>query len=172
MSNINKYPRTSEQKIIRDIPAAIYQKLIEVSPICTVDILFFNPEKTHILLGKRVNDPYKGIFYTFGGRLHKNEIFEGAAIRIAKKETRIELALNDITFAGVINEINPNSIFTKTNYHAVVIYFGCIVPSDIKVELDTQHNEYQWFSVNDASLHQNIPPRINGVLKAIKNHRI
>lgn len=168
MSNINKYPRASEQKIPRDVPQAIYQMLMETSPICTIDILFFNPEKTHTLLGRRTNEPYKNTFYAFGGRLRKNETFEEAAIRIAEKETGIKIAPEDIRFAGILNEINGNSLFDGTNYHAVDLYFACVVPLDVRVDLDSQHGEYQWFNVSDEDLYPNIKTRIKNSLKVLK----
>lgn len=147
----------------------IYKILMESSPIPTMDIVFFNPEKTHTLLGKRVNNPYKDIFYTFGGRLQKNETFKEAALRIAKKETGIILNDLDLSFAGVDNEISDNSIFKETNYHAVVLYFGYILPSDTVVKLDSQHSESKWVKIDDSNIHPSMHTRIVKSLKAVAN---
>lgn len=168
MSSINKYANTPKQEMTRDVSQTTYQMLMEVSPICTVDILFFNPEKTHTLLGRRTNEPYKNTFYAFGGRLRKNEALEEAAIRIAEQETGIKLSPDNITFAGVLNEMNDGSVFKGTNYHAVDLYFACIVPFDIKVVLDSQHSEYRWFEVNDRTFYPNIKTRIKNALRVLK----
>ena len=168
MSSIHKDTKMAEQKTTQDVPRDIYKILMEVSPICTVDILFFNPEKTHILLGRRVNNPYRDMFYTFGGRLRKNETFEDAAIRIAEKETGISVLPTDMKFGGVDNEISDSSVFENTNYHAVALYFGSILSPDTPIKLDAQHSEYQWVDVNDATIHPSIQPRILKALCIIK----
>lgn len=149
----------------QDVPQDIYKVLMEFSPICTVDMIFFNPEGTRVLLGKRVNAPYQGLFYTFGGRLRKNEMFEEAAVRIAKKEMGVAITPSDVTFGGLDNEISDNSIVPDTNYHAVALYFGGTIPEDTPVELDAQHSEYRWVGVDDTSIHPSIQPRI---LKALR----
>jgi len=140
---------------------------MEFGPICAIDIVFFNEEKTKTLLGKRVNKPYKDIFYTFGGRLQKNETLKDAAIRISKNEAGIILNEVNLFFAGVDNEVSDNSVFEKTNYHAVVLYFGCIISSDTKINLDAQHSTYKWISVNDPNIHPSIQSRIANALKAV-----
>ncbi|MEK7592227.1 MAG: NUDIX domain-containing protein [Patescibacteria group bacterium] len=149
------------------IPDESYKALMEFGPICAIDIIFFNKEKTKTLLGKRVNKPYKNIFYSFGGRLRKNELLEDAAIRIAKNETGIRLNESDLIFAGVDNEISDGSIFEKINYHAVVIYFGCVISSSTKIHLDAQHSTHKWINVNDANIHPSIQPRIASALKTV-----
>lgn len=148
----------------------IYYTLIKSSPVPTVDILFFNSEKTHTLLGKRTNKPYKDVFYTFGGRLQKNETFEKAAVRIARKETGIDLKISNLCFGGVDNEISNSSIFEDTNYHAVVLYFRCIIQPDTKVTLDDQHSESKWVNINDKEIHPSIHIRIANSLKAVQTN--
>ena len=151
----------------QDVPQDTYKVLMEFSPICTIDMIFFNPERTRVLLGKRVNSPYQGLFYTFGGRLRKNEKFEEAAVRIAKKEMGITVTQNDVKFGGLDNEISDNSVVQGINYHAVALYFGGIIPEDTSVELDTQHSEYTWTDVNDTTIHPSIRTRIRNTLKML-----
>lgn len=154
----------------QDVPQDIYKVLMEFSPICTVDVIFFNPEGTRVLLGKRANAPYQGLFYTFGGRLRKNETFEEAAVRIAKKEMGITIAPTDIKFGGVDNEISDSSVVLGTNYHAVALYFSGTVPENTPIALDAQHSEHQWVAVSDATIiHPSIQPRI---LKALRAARV
>ncbi len=149
------------------IPLERYRAAMEDLPIVTVDVLFFNPARTKILLGRRVNEPYAGEFYSFGGRLYKNEEFVEAARRIAREEIGIVLSLADLTFAGVLNEINDSSIFEGVNYHAVDVYFVCTI-EDAVAYLDDQHSEVRWFPLDDASLHKNVRARIDGALKALR----
>lgn len=150
------------------LPLDRYRAVMEELPIVTIDVIFLNPDKTKTLLGKRVNEPYAGIFYSFGGRLYKNEDFVDAACRVAKTETGISLTPSDITFAGVLNEINDSSIFEGVNYHTVDVYFVCTI-KDEAVSLDSQHSEMRWFSISDPNLHPNLKARIAGALKALSN---
>lgn len=147
-----------------------YYTLMKSSPIPTIDILFFNPEKTHTLLGKRVNNPYQNVFYSFGGRLQKNETFEKAVIRIAKKETGIDLKISDLYFGGVDNEISSSSVFKDTNYHAVILYFGFVIQSDTEVTLDDQHSESKWIDIDDKEIHPSLCTRIANSLKAVQTN--
>ncbi len=159
--------RATQQKKTFYVPIETYRTLLEFSPVCTVDVIFFNPNKTLTLLGKRVNNPYQNILYTFGGRLRKNEAFKEAAVRIAEKETGIIVHESDLIFVGVENEITDSSIFEGVNYHAVALYFACIIPKDTIVTLDPQHSIYSWTPVDDQSLHPNIKNRINNSIKVL-----
>jgi colanic acid biosynthesis protein WcaH len=58
-----------------------YRMIIQSVPICTVDLVIFNPEMTQTLLFKRQNKPLQNIYFTAGGRLFKNETLENCAIR-------------------------------------------------------------------------------------------
>lgn len=152
----------------QDVPQNIYRVLMEFSPICTIDVIFFNPEGTRVLLGKRVNAPYQGLLYTFGGRLRKNETLEEAAVRIAKNEIGITITQKDVVFGGLDNEISDSSVVPGINYHAVALYFSGTIPENTPVELDLQHSEYQWVAVSDPTIHPSIQPRILNALRAIR----
>ena len=169
MTNINKEMKDAElgNNQTQDIPEGLYRALIEHSPICTIDILLFDPEKKYTLLGRRTSEPYKGMYYAFGGRLRKNEGFEDAVIRIAKNETSVNMEASSITFGGIINEINTGSRFKDINYHAIDLYFCCIISKATTISLDEQHDEYKWFPVNDPALHPNIKTRIVNSLRAL-----
>lgn len=150
------------------LPLERYRAAMKDVPIVTIDVIFLNPAKTKILLGKRTNEPYAGQFYSFGGRLFKNEEFLDAACRIAKQEVGLLIPPAALTFVGVLNEINDSSIFEGINYHTVDVYFMCTI-KDESVRLDSQHSEIQWFPVDDQGLHPNVKARLEGALKAEKN---
>lgn len=169
MSNTPTHEPALQETPAQDVPQDTYKVLMEFSPICTVDVIFFNPEGTRVLLGKRTNAPYQGLFYTFGGRLRKNETFEEAAVRIAKKEMGVTVAPIDVTFGGLDNEISDSSVVPGTNYHAVALYFGGIISESTPITLDAQHSEHQWVDVNDATIiHPSIQPRILKALRAAR----
>lgn len=145
----------------------LYRTLMEVSPICTVDVIFLDAKKNRTLLGRRTSAPYRDAFFSFGGRLHKNEEFVEAALRIARSETGILLKAEDMVFAGILNEIAPDSKFEGINYHAVDVYFGVQVDHET-FELDFQHSDAAWVAVDDPSLHPNVRFKVQKAIEALQ----
>ena len=68
-----------------------FKSVIENTPLVSIDLcLFCNGQ---ILLGKRSNEPLKGKWFTPGGRIHKNETWQDALLRIVE----VELGLVDVS---------------------------------------------------------------------------
>ncbi|MCX6738574.1 MAG: NUDIX domain-containing protein, partial [Candidatus Parcubacteria bacterium] len=135
------------------IPSELYIEMMNHLPICCVDIMIFNTEKTKILLCKRSNEPLKGEYFSPGGRLLKNEELKAGAVRQAKRELGIKINPKQVIFGGIISEIYPNSAFGKDiGYHAVVIYFGYVATKNTNIILDNQHSDYKWFDVSDKTI--------------------
>jgi colanic acid biosynthesis protein WcaH len=141
-----------------------YRVIMKHCPICTVDVLLFDKSKDHILLCQRRNEPLKGVFFTPGGRLLKNEYFEDAALRQVKKELGVTIQKKDLIFGGVLNEVHENSIFRGINYHSVNVYFAVVLPRMRRVRLDEQHERCQWFSVYTRTLNPLVRQKIRSVL--------
>ena len=146
------------------LPSETYRLFMDKGPICTVDILFFNKEKTKTLLFRRTNEPVRGIYFTIGGRLLKNEKLIDCASRHAMKETGIRVKKKSLIFGGVHEDIFKNSIFAGVSYHAINIFYSYILEGKEKIRLDDQHNDYQWFSVKDKKIHPFIRNRMAGLL--------
>ncbi|MFA6391463.1 MAG: NUDIX domain-containing protein [Patescibacteria group bacterium] len=141
-----------------------YKEFMEELPICTVDILFFNHNKQSVLLLKRVNKPLKNAYFSPGGRMIKNETFEDCAVRQAKTELGLKIDKKKLVFGGVINEIHKESIYPKTNYHCVNVYFGYVL-TKTKIKLDSQHSSAEWFLVGNKKLHPLIKAKIKSFIK-------
>ncbi len=148
-------------------PRKIYKILMKNGPISCVDVVFLNKKKDKILLFKRNNDPVKGIYYTTGGRLLKEETLLECAVRQAKREAGLIINPKKVTFAGIIQENNESSIFKGISYHGVVIFYGYILKNkNVKIKLDEQHSDCKWFSIKDKSIHPKVRERIKQVLLA------
>lgn len=147
------------------LPLEKYRELLDISPICTVDVLFFNNDKTKTLLFKRENEPMKGTYFSAGGRLFKNELLEDCAVRQALREAGLVINKEGLMFGGVHEQLNPNSIFDGVSYHAVDIFYGYIIDEDAKIKLDSQHSDHKWFSVSDDTLHPFLKTIIASALK-------
>ena len=148
------------------IPVDKYRDMMDVAPIATVDVLFFNKNKDKTLLFRRTNKPLKGIYFSIGGRLSKGETFIECALRQAKSELGITLDHSKLVFGSVQEEIHPDSSFPGISYHAVDLFYGYIVDNDdIAPLLDNQHDDYKWFSVTDEALHPFIKSKISRIMK-------
>lgn len=68
-----------------------FKTVVKSTPLVSVDLLVKNEKK--FLLGRRVNSPAKGIFFTIGGRIYKDEEIKDAIKRIANDELDFDLKL-------------------------------------------------------------------------------
>ena len=84
--------------------------------ISSIDLLVKKDNK--ILLGKRINKPAQGYFFSTGGRVYKNETIDSAMIRIARNELNIGLKLTP-RFIGVFEHFYDDSIYKDVLTHYV-----------------------------------------------------
>lgn len=145
-----------------------YSKIMELMPICTVDVHFFNPDLTKTLLFLRNNEPLKNEYFSIGSKLNKNEDLTDAAIRIANEEIGLIVPKDALIFGGVNNEIFTISAFAGIGYHTVNLFFGTIIDDDSKIMLDAQHSMKQWFDVDDKNLHPHLRVKISALLVQLR----
>jgi len=121
----------------------IFKTVINSAPLISIDIIIKRNEK--VLLGKRINKPAQGFFFSIGGRINKNETIQNAMSRIAKNELNIELETAP-EFIGIFEHFYTDSIFSNISTHYVNLAYKVEVKEMPKLPTK-QHNEYQWFSV-------------------------
>ena len=94
----------------------VFECVIANTPLVSVDLIVKNEGK--VLLGKRVNKPAQGYWFTLGGRVLKDEMINSAIKRIAKVELGIDLTATP-KFIGVFEHLYDDSIFdhVSTHYH-------------------------------------------------------
>lgn len=149
------------------IPAQTYRTIMDRMPICCVDVVFFNKDKSKTLLCKRNNEPLKGVYFTVGGRLNKNEKLIDCAMRQAKRELGLTLDPHKLFFGGIIEEPHKNSVFENVSYHDIDIFYSYVLDSEtIEIKFDDQHDDYKWFNIdiNDESIHPWVRERIRQIL--------
>jgi len=64
------------------LDAKTFKKVIENTPLVSIDLCLVCDGQ--VLLGKRTNEPLKVEWFTPGGRIHKNETWQDALLRIAE----------------------------------------------------------------------------------------
>ena len=124
---------------------ATFKTVLDSTPLISIDILLKKGGK--VLLGKRVNKPAKGYFFSTGGRINKNETINNAMTRITLNELNIGLQ-SVPKFIGVFEHFYDDSIYKDVSTHYVNLAYE--YEAEEALDLPTeQHNEYQWFSIDE-----------------------
>ena len=123
----------------------IFKTVVDSAPLVSIDILLKKDNK--ILLGKRINKPAQGYFFSTGGRVNKNETIGNAMARVALNELNIELKFMP-KFIGVFEHFYDDSMYKDVSTHYVNLAYE--YEAEEVLDLPTeQHNEYQWFTIDE-----------------------
>jgi colanic acid biosynthesis protein WcaH len=123
----------------------IFKTIVDSAPLVSIDILV--RKNKQVLLGKRVNKPAQGCFFSTGGRVRKNETIKQALDRIAKDELGIKLKSTP-KFIDIFEHFYDDSIFENVSTHYVNLAYEYKV-DEIGSLPNEQHNEYKWFDVDE-----------------------
>jgi colanic acid biosynthesis protein WcaH len=123
----------------------IFKTIVDSAPLVSIDILV--RKNKQVLLGKRVNKPAQGCFFSIGGRVKKNETIKQALDRIAKDELGIKLKSTP-KFIDIFEHFYDDSIFENVSTHYVNLAYEYKV-DEIGGLPNEQHNEYKWFDVDE-----------------------
>lgn len=133
-----------------------FKTVVQSVPIASIDILIKNKNK--YLLGKRINSPAKGYFFSAGGRIMKNETLDDAISRIALNELNLEL-FYEPKFIGVYEHFYEDSIFEDVSIHYVNLAYEYEIDKINRLPSE-QHSEYIWLTKKDLleskAVHQNV----------------
>ena len=124
---------------------ATFKTIIESASLISIDILLKKDGK--VLLGKRINKPAQGYFFSTGGRINKNESIDSAMAHIAKNELNIELKYIP-KFIGIFEHFYDDSIYKDVSTHYVNLAYEYEVKEVLNLPTE-QHNEYQCFSIDE-----------------------
>jgi colanic acid biosynthesis protein WcaH len=131
--------------------AQTFKTVIENTPLVSIDLcLICNGQ---ILLGKRRNEPLKGIWFTPGGRIYKNETWQHALFRIAEVELGLsDIAAENFELMGVWDHFYDNSALDQDiSTHYVNLPHYAELKSKPQIILDEQHGEFKWFDLSAVS---------------------
>ena len=123
----------------------IFKTVVDSAPLVSIDILLKKDNK--FLLGRRVNKPAQGYFFSTGGRVNKNETIDHAIDRIAQHELNIELQSRP-KFLGVFEHFYNDSIYEDVSTHYLNLAYEYEVEEISNLPIQ-QHSEYQWFGVDE-----------------------
>ena len=115
------------------------------APLISTDLLVKKDNK--ILLGKRINKPAQGYFFSIGGRVYKNETIDSAMMRIAKDELNFSLKLTP-SLIGVFEHFYDDSIYQDVSTHYINLAYEIEIEETLNLP-NEQHNEYQWLTIDE-----------------------
>ena len=121
------------------IQLALYKKIISVIPILTIDILIVSGRR--FLLHRRANEPYKGYWWTPGGRGLLGESPEKAVIRKALEEVGLRVKL--VKILGTLNA--PEKRWGIKSQTISIVYLANVVGKKQEIVFDSQSSDARWF---------------------------
>jgi colanic acid biosynthesis protein WcaH len=122
-----------------------FRGVIANTPLVSVDLIVKNEGK--VLLGRRVNKPARGTWFTLGGRVLKNEMINSAIRRIARTELGAELT-SEPRFIGVFEHLYDDGIFDHVSTHYLNLGYEVEI-SELQELPDDQHDDYRWFGLEE-----------------------
>jgi len=135
-----------------------FRTVIENTPLVSIDLCLVCDDQ--VLLGRRTNEPLKGEWFTPGGRIHINETWQDALLRIAEVELGLSgIAVEDFALMGVWDHFYGNSAVDQDlSTHYVNLPHYAEFKSKPDITLDDQHAEFQWFDLSVVSWGEKFHP--------------
>src|SRR5215470_19571971 len=94
---------------------AEFESVVRLTPLVAIDLVIRSPEG-RVLVGRRIHEPAKDVFFVPGGRITKNETLAAAFRRISREELGVELQLDGARFLSVNEHIYPTNRFHKKGF--------------------------------------------------------
>lgn len=123
------------------IPSKIYNRIVELMPIVSVEAVIVKDNA--LLFLKRNNEPALGQWWFPGGRIRKGEPLEEALSREIKEETG--LAISDFKLINVYSRVFPQR-------HDITIVYLCKYKEG-EIMLNDEHSECAFFNCVPNGLH-------------------
>lgn len=123
-------------------------------------------DQDQVLLVHRVGSNLHSIWEVPGGRLETEEMLHDALRREVKEETGID----EITIVESIGAGEWTPIKGEEQWHIVGVFFTCTVPTNARVRLSEEHDEYVWANPKNLSEY-NIAPDMLACIRASAERR-
>lgn len=141
-----------------------FKIVIKNTPLVSIDFIIENNEGK-FLLGKRVNKPAYGYWFTLGGRIFKNERIGNAIKRLSLKEFNLEVTQEMLKFQGIYEHFYDNSFVDDAiSTHYVVLAYHLKMISNISLPTQ-EHSEYRYFSKDELLEHNDVHPYVKNYFK-------
>ncbi|SRR5260221_9220751 len=124
-----------------------FANVIRLTPLVAIDLIVRGPDQ-RILVGRRINEPAKGLLFVPGSRISKNETRSAAFLRITQEELGVEVPIEQARLLGVYDHIYPTNRFGEPGYgtHYVVLAHELHLALNSAALPKDQHGEYFWLT--------------------------
>ena len=139
---------------VQRLPFETFQTVVEHAPLVAIDFIVKDLATNTCLLGKRRFPPAKGMLFTPGGRIYKNERYECALRRLLREELGSGLEHAQVSFHGVYEHLyEESSVDGKLGTHYVVHVVRVDVDKLEGVDdaFRVQHDDAVWLGAGDIA---------------------
>jgi len=131
------------------IPDEQYKSILDVIPICCVDIIIVHSNE-FLLLKRKKEEIDGGLWWVPGGRLHKNERWNDTVRRKAYEETGIHVCVDRKVSSYELFIEHPRF---QSGFHCITTTFVVSPEKEFKIKIDRYADEYKWVGHLDQSYH-------------------
>ena len=151
------------------LAAKTFKTVIENTPLVSIDLCSVCDGQ--VLLGKRTNEPLKGEWFTPGGRIHKNETWQDALLRIAEAELGLSgIAVEEFSLMGVWDHFYNISVVDQgISTHYVNLPHYAEFKFEPQIILDDQHSEFEWFDLSVVADNEKFHPYMRNYARWLLN---
>jgi colanic acid biosynthesis protein WcaH len=142
------------------IAAEEFANVIRLTPLVAIDLIVRSPDQ-RVLVGRRINEPAKGLLFVPGSRISKNETRATAFKRVTREELGVEVPLKRAQFVGVYEHIYSTNRFGLAGFgtHYIVLAHQLSIALDPAHLPKDQHGEYLWMTPSEllqsSEVHEN-----------------
>jgi len=124
-----------------------FANVVRLTPLVAIDLIVRSPEG-RVLVGRRTNEPAKGLLFVPGSRISKNETIAAAFTRITREELGVEAPLGQARLVGVYEHMYPANRFERAGFgtHYIVLAHELFLSLDHAKLPKDQHGEYLWLT--------------------------
>jgi colanic acid biosynthesis protein WcaH len=125
-----------------------FKNVVRDTVLVSLDLLLVN-ERDEVLVGRRKNAPARGCLFVPGGRVMKGETLRSALRRVAKQETGLDLALDQVVLQGVYDHMYEDSFFDDSGISTQYVVIACrgFLSSDTPIVPDQQHDSLRFVPI-------------------------
>jgi colanic acid biosynthesis protein WcaH len=143
-----------------------FDTVVRLTPLVSIDLVVRSREG-RVLVGRRLNEPAKGVFFAAGGRITKHETLAAAFKRISLAELGVEQDISDARFLGVFEHFYTTNNHELPGFgtHYVVLAYELIAEErNLHLPVD-QHGEFAWMPVADLLRHPDVHANVKAYFK-------
>ena len=138
--------------MLKNLTREEFLAVVENTPLVSIDLVV-RDRQNRVLMGLRVNEPARGLWFVPGGRITKGETLDQAFSRISTKELGIPTSRGDARLLGVFTHQYDSNFagVPGITTHYVVLAYELHLSLDLKRLPQDQHSDYKWWSSSEVA---------------------